>query len=196
MRSSTSRASSQLRERSGSQRRVTASRKWSDRGALERESRDLYERGDECFEPARSARISQNGALVSGTIRVTNNGQVIQFIPSSQWQPGALVQIFLTSAAQSVSGLNVNNYQASFTTGSDASTTAPTLVATSGHSGINVPTNVVIDFAFNEPLDPTALLPDTVDCSQNGVWFQTGVSVINGGTVLQVTPRCRWQQTP
>ena len=134
--------------------------------------------------------VSQNGALVSGTIRVTNNGQVIQFIPSSQWQPGALVQIFLTSAAQSVSGLNVNNYQASFTTGSDASTTAPTLVATNPVTQvINVPTNVVIDFAFNEPLDPTALLPDTVDCSQNGVWFQTGVSVINGGTVLQVTPR-------
>lgn len=99
-------------------------------------------------------QVSQNGALVSGTTQVTDNGQVVQFTPSAQWQPSALVQVFLTSGAQSLSGASVNNYQASFTTASDPSTTAPTLVSTSPANQVStVPTNVVIDFAFNEPLD-------------------------------------------
>ncbi|MGB6803713.1 MAG: Ig-like domain-containing protein, partial [Candidatus Sulfotelmatobacter sp.] len=135
-------------------------------------------------------QVSQNGALVSGTTQVTDNGQVVQFTPSAQWQPSALVQVFLTSGAQSLSGASVNNYQASFTTASDPSTTAPTLVSTSPANQVStVPTNVVIDFAFNEPLDPTALTPATVSCSQNGTWFQTGVSLLDGGTLLQVAPR-------
>ncbi|MFZ1169447.1 MAG: Ig-like domain-containing protein, partial [Candidatus Sulfotelmatobacter sp.] len=135
-------------------------------------------------------QVSQNGALVSGTTQVTDNGQVVQFTPSAQWQPSALVQVFLTSGAQSLSGASVNNYQASFTTTSDPSTTAPTLVSTSpANQVITVPTNVVIDFAFNEPLDPTALTPASVTCSQNGTWFQAGVSLLNGGTLLQVAPR-------
>jgi RHS repeat-associated protein len=135
-------------------------------------------------------QVSQNGASVSGTTQVTENGQVIQFTPLTQWQPGALVQVFLSPAAQSASGISVSNYQSSFTTLLDTSTTPPVLIATNPVTQVNgVPTNVVIDFAFNEALDPNGLLPDTVTCSQNGVWFQTGVSLLNGGTLLQVTPR-------
>jgi RHS repeat-associated protein len=135
-------------------------------------------------------QVSQNGAAVSGTTQATENGQVIQFTPSTPWQPGALVQVFLSPAAQSASGISVSNYQSSFTTLPDTSTTPPVLIATNPVAQVNVvPTNVVIDFAFNEALDPNALLPDTVNCSQTGVWFQTGVSLLNGGTILQVTPR-------
>ena len=135
-------------------------------------------------------QVSQNGTLVSGTTQVTENGQVIQFTPLTQWQPGTLVQVFLSSSAQSTSGLSLNNYQSSFTTLPDTSTTPPVLTGTNPASQVNgVPTNVVMDFAFNEALNPAALLPDTVDCTQNGVWFQTGVTLLTGGTVLQVTPR-------
>ena len=134
--------------------------------------------------------VSQNGALVSGTVSVIDNGQVVQFTPATQWLPGALIQVFVTSAAQSVSGYNLGTYPSSFRTAPDASATAPTLVSTSPASQVTgVPTNVVIGFSFNEPLDPTALLADTVTCSQNGVWFQIGVSLLNGGTMLQVAPR-------
>jgi len=42
--------------------------------------------------------------------------------------------------------------------GSKRNTNAPVLVSNeSGYSGERCATNVVIDFAFNEPLDPTAL---------------------------------------
>jgi RHS repeat-associated protein len=136
--------------------------------------------------------VSQNGVLVSGTTQVTDNGQVVQFTPSTQWQPSALVQVFLTTAAQSLNGTSVNNYQASFTTVPNASTTAPVLVSTNPVSQVTgVPTNVVIDFAFNEALNPTALTPETVVCSQNGTWLQTGVLVLDGGALLQVTPKLR-----
>jgi YD repeat-containing protein len=135
-------------------------------------------------------QVSQNGVLVAGTTQVTDNGQVVQFTPSAPLQSSALVQVFLTSAAQSAGGVSVNNYQASFTTAPNASATAPMVVSTSPANQVaGVSTAVVIDFAFNEPLDPNALLPDTVVCSQNGTWFQTGVSLLDGATLLQVTPR-------
>ncbi len=134
--------------------------------------------------------VSQNGVLVTGTTQVTENGQVVQFTPSSQWQPSALVQVFLTSAAQSVTGLSAASYQGSFTTVPNTSTTAPSLVGTNpANNASNVPTNTVMDFSFNEPLDPTALLPGTVTCNQNGIWIQTAVAVMNSGLLLQVTPR-------
>ncbi|MFZ1156261.1 MAG: Ig-like domain-containing protein, partial [Candidatus Sulfotelmatobacter sp.] len=135
-------------------------------------------------------QVSQNGALVSGTTQVTENGQVVQFTPSTSWQPSALVQVFLTPTAQSLAGNSASNYQASFTTIPNPSTTAPVLVATNPVTLANaVPTNVVVDFAFNEALDPTALTSETVTCFQNGNWFQTGLSLLDGGTLLQVTPR-------
>jgi RHS repeat-associated protein len=134
--------------------------------------------------------VSQNGTLVSGTTQVTDNGQVVQFTPSTQWQPSALVQVFLTSAAQSLNGNSLNNYEASFTTAPNASTTAPVLVGTNPASQVNgVPTNVVIDFAFNEALNPTALTQTAVSCSQNNTWLQTGIVALDGGALLQVTPR-------
>jgi len=58
-------------------------------------------------------QVSQNGVLVAGTTQVTDNGQVVQFTPSAPLQSSALVQVFLTSAAQSAGGVSVNNYQAS-----------------------------------------------------------------------------------
>ena len=134
--------------------------------------------------------VSQNGVLVTGATQVLDNGQVVQFTPSGNWQPGAVVQVFLGSQAQSTSGLNLNNYQASFTIAPNPNTTAPTVVATNPVTQVTgVPTNVVIDFAFSEPINPTTLLPDTVACSENGVWFQTGLSVIDNGMLLQVAPR-------
>jgi RHS repeat-associated protein len=134
-------------------------------------------------------QISQNGTSVSGTTQVTENGQVVQFTPTTPWLPSAYVQVFLSSSAQSASGINMGNYQASFTTATNASTTPPMVIGTNPASQVNgAPTNSVLDFAFNEPIDPS-LQPDTVTCFQNGIWLQTGVSVGNGGAMLQITPR-------
>ena len=134
--------------------------------------------------------VSQNGVIVSGTTQVSDNGQVLQFFPSSSWLPSAVVQVFLDSSAQSVSGINLNAYQSSFTTGPNSSTTVPTQVATNPPNGQTlVPTNEVMDFAFNVPLDPNTLTADAVVCYQNGIWFQNDVGLIDGGTIIQIAPR-------
>lgn len=138
--------------------------------------------------------VSQNGALVSGTTQVTDNGQVVQFTPSASLQPNVLVQVFLTPTAVSVAGLSVNNYQSSFTTVPNASTAVPIQVSSNpANSALNIPTNVVIDVGFNVPLDPTTLTAETVLCNQNGVWFQSDISLVNGGSVIQVVPRSQLQ---
>lgn len=134
--------------------------------------------------------VSQNGVIVGGTTQVSDNGQVVQFFPSSSWLPSAVVQVFLDSSAQSVSGINLNAYQSSFTTAPNYSTTTPTLVATNPLNGQTlVPTNEVMDFAFNIPLDPNTLTADAMVCYQNGTWFQSDVGLIDGGTIIQIAPR-------
>jgi RHS repeat-associated protein len=133
--------------------------------------------------------VAQNGVLVSGTTQVTDNGQVVQFVPSAPFQPNQVVQVFLDSTAQSTSGVNMNNYQSSFTTAPNSSTIAPAVIATNPAGGSSVPTNVTMDLAFNVPLDPTTLTDTTILCYQNGSWLQSAVSLVYGGTVIQVVPR-------
>src|SRR5262249_7424096 len=72
--------------------------------------------------------VSQNGSLVNGSIQVTGNGQVIQFLPAAPWQNNALIQVFLDNSARDLSSNALNNYQGSFRTVSDTSTTAPVVV--------------------------------------------------------------------
>ena len=134
--------------------------------------------------------VAQNGILVNGTTQVTDNGQVVQFLPSTSFLANQQVLVYLDSTAQSASGVNMNSYQSSFSTQANNSSVAATQVSTSpANSALNVPTNVVIDMAFNEPLDPATLTPTTVLCYQNSAWFQSEVSLVNGGTVVQVVPR-------
>jgi RHS repeat-associated protein len=137
-----------------------------------------------------AVHVSQNGVLVSGTTQVTDNGQVVQFTPSAQWQSGAVIQVFLDSTAVDMDGVAAANYQSSFTTAANNSATAPALLSSNPPYGATgVPTNVVIDMAYNQPLDPATLSASSVACYQNNVWFQDSFSLLNGGTLLQVVPR-------
>jgi RHS repeat-associated protein len=137
-----------------------------------------------------AVHVSQNGVLVNGTTQVTDNGQVVQFTPSAQWLPGAAIQAFLDSTALDLDGVAAANYQGSFATVPNNSATAPTLLSANPPLGVTgVPTNVVMDMAFNQPLNPATLSASSVACYQNGVWFQSAFSLLNGGTLLQVVPR-------
>ena len=134
--------------------------------------------------------VAQNGVLVSGTTQVTDNGQVVQFTPAAPFQANALTQVFVTSGAQNTSGVSLNSYQSSFTTLPDTTTLVPTQIGSNPpNASVGVPTNVAIDIGFNAALDSTTLGPTTVLCYQNNVWFQSEVSLVNGGTVIQVVPR-------
>ena len=138
--------------------------------------------------------VSQNGSLVSGTLQVSDGGQVVQFSPSAPFPPSALVQVYVTSSAQSATGVGINNYQSSFTVAADTSTTASSIVSSNpANSTSGAPTNVVVDIGFSVPLDPNSLSATSVLCNQNNVWFQSEISLIDGGTVIQAVPRATLQ---
>jgi RHS repeat-associated protein len=134
--------------------------------------------------------VAQNGVLVSGTTQVTDNGQVVQFLPSAPFPANQVVQVFLDSTAQSASGVNINSYQSSFTTAASTATAPPSQIASNpNYAAGNVPTNVVMDVQFDVPLDPATLTDTSILCYQNGTWFQNAVSLVEGGTVIQIVPR-------
>ncbi len=134
--------------------------------------------------------ISQNGVLVTGTTQVTNNSQVVQFTPSSSWQKGALIQVWLDSSALDLAGNPLYSYQGSFSTSVDTTNIAPQLIGSSPADGSNpVPTNMKLDLQFNEPVDANKLTDTSVQCFQNGIWTQIGLLVEGDGSRLQVVPR-------
>jgi len=137
-----------------------------------------------------AVHISQNGVLVDGAIQITDNAQVVQFTPAAPLQPNTPVQVVLDSTAMDLDGNSATTYQGSFTTVPDPNITAPTLVSTSPPSSTaGVPTNVVMDVSFNEPLDPSSIGPGVVACYLNQTWFETATNIVYGGNVLQIVPR-------
>src|SRR5260370_42476312 len=75
--------------------------------------------------------VSQNGALVSGTVQVTDNGQTIQFTPSGPFQNNALSQVFLDSTAVDSDGESLTNFQGALTTAAKTSEVGASVVNTS-----------------------------------------------------------------
>jgi hypothetical protein len=142
--------------------------------------------------------VSQNGVLASGTTQVSDSGQVVVFAPSAPWQNNALIQVFLDGTAQDVDGNSLSTYQGLFRTVPDTSTAAPTVVSTSpANNSFDAPTNGVIDVGFNEPLNPATVNTTTVSLVQNTLGPNTccsfavvpsTVSLLNGGTVVRITP--------
>jgi len=134
--------------------------------------------------------VSQDGVLASGTVQVTDNGQVVQFTPSAPWQSGALIQVFLDATAQDAAGNSLSAYQGSFTTAVDTSTLAPGLVSTNPVSGASeIPTNVVVDVGFNEALSAATVDSSSVYMTQaDGTAVPGAVSLIGDGTVIQIAP--------
>lgn len=138
--------------------------------------------------------VSQNGALVSGTTQISDGGQVIQFTPSSPWVNNALVQVFLDSTVQDVDGRGFfGSYEGTFTTVADTSTTPPAVTGTSLDSAAGaVPTNAPVLIGFNEALNPATVNTTTVQLQNQMVFpfvtIPSAVSLVGGGTVIQLTP--------
>ena len=75
--------------------------------------------------------LSQNGVLVEGALSVSGGGTAIHFNPAANLAPGALVQVFITSAATDTFGNALFDYSGSFTVVADPTAAAPTIVRSS-----------------------------------------------------------------
>jgi len=131
--------------------------------------------------------VSQNGVLVAGTAQVTDGGQTIQFIPSLPFAYNAVIQVFLDNTALDVDGSSLTSYQGSFTTIANPSTTAPSIVGTNPVFASGIPTNIVIDIGFNQALN-AATVNTTNVILQSGTVIPSTVSLLSGGTVIQIRP--------
>jgi len=147
-----------------------------------------------------SLNVSQNGALIAGTVSMSGNNQVVTFTPTSPFTPSAFVQVFFSSAAQDTFGNPLNNFQYSFTVLSAiSSATPPTIIAAVPFNGAGngnygsyngVPTNSPIDIEFSKPIDPTTV--NTTNfvlafCGSNGQVVGTTVA-LRTPTTVRITP--------
>ncbi len=129
--------------------------------------------------------ISQNGQAVNGTVQLIDNGQTIVFTPSSTWQYGALIQVFLDATAEDADGSRMTAYAGQFTIASDPTTTAPTAVNLSPASGAsNVPLNANIDIGFTSPI--AAATVNATNVFLNGPGGRAAVTVSQDATGTRV----------
>jgi len=133
--------------------------------------------------------ISQNGQEASGTVQLVDNGQTIVFTPSSAWQYGALIQVFLDATAEATDGSRMSAYQGQFTIVSDPATAAPAAVSVSPASGAqNVPLNANIDIGFSLPIDATTVIASNVFLNGPSGGAAVTLSQDQTGTRVMMTP--------
>jgi hypothetical protein len=132
-----------------------------------------------------SLRISQNGVLVSGAIAVTGNNQAIQFTPGSNFNFGAVVQIYMDTTVADMNGVPLSAvYNSSFTIAPDPATTGPSPVAANPnpqYNATNVFTNVIPQVAFDQPLLLSTVNGTTVTLLLNN---SPATSVVGSVTLL------------
>ena len=141
---------------------------------------------------AGALHVSQNGVLTPGTLTVRDNGQTIQFVPSTPWQKNAFIQVFLDSTALDSDGNTVNSYQGSFRTVVDTTTIPPLIVSVSPlNNGTNfAPLNPVVEWQYNEPLNPNTVNTNTVLLQNNntGQFVAGTVTLDASGTFIRFVP--------
>src|SRR5579864_7854457 len=143
---------------------------------------------------AGALHVVQNGVVVSGTVQVRDGGQTIEFTPALPWQFNAVVEVNLDATALDVDGQTLNNYQGTFHTMLNLTTTAPALVATNPANGSSgAPTNTVIEAAFNVPLNAATVNGSTVVLNSSpslstSTIVPSTVSLLSGGTIIQIVP--------
>ena len=130
---------------------------------------------------AGALNVTDNGVPVSGSVQVFSNGQAIEFKPATAFNPGDLIQVFLSPAALSSTNAPVSSFSGSFTLAGSIATTAAVVTAVNPLPGANVPLNAVIQVQYNQPL-----LASTVTC--NGELGSVRFYEYVTGTAL--TPTC------
>ncbi|MCP5011903.1 MAG: Ig-like domain-containing protein, partial [Aestuariibacter sp.] len=137
-------------------------------------------------------RVSQDGVLVSGSILVSGDAQVITFTPDQPWAAGSTIQVFAQSGIQNLNGVALYAHQSLFRTVADETTSALQVIASSGRSGL--PSNAILGLLFNKPLDPLSVDTSSVkvyDSTQGG-YVSADISLSSNNRVLELSTLAGW----
>jgi large repetitive protein len=138
-----------------------------------------------------AVHVAQNGQLVTGTVQLADNGETIEFAPSSPWQNGALVEIFLDATALGTNGNAVTAYKGQFSIVADPATTTPVVVNYSpGYYVQNVPLNALVDIGYNVPLSAATVNATNVYMYGNseGANIPAALALDSTGTRITIIP--------
>lgn len=128
------------------------------------------------------------GSTTSVSGAVTYIGLVASFTPATSLAPSATYTATITTGAKDLAGNALaSNYVWSFTTGSSADNTSPTVTSTvpvSGAQGVTIGSNFIA--TFSEPMDPVTITTATFTLQQ-GATPVSGTVTYNG-TTANFTP--------
>ena len=137
-----------------------------------------------------SVHVSQNGVLLNGSLAFSANNQAITFTPASNFAPGALIQVWFTSAAQDTSGNALYDYYMSFTTAADLSAVPLSIsTRTCTYCG-TTPQNLTLEVVFTKPVNPATVTSSSFFVKDNNNTNPVNgvISFFDGNRGIRFTP--------
>jgi hypothetical protein len=137
--------------------------------------------------------VAQNGVLISGNPTLTADLRGIKWTPSSNYQAGATIEVYLTATATDTSGNPATAYKFTFTTASSQAG-APMEVSTypSRYTTNIAFTNPVVEVQFSKPLNLATVTSATFVVTQGsgpgGTVIPGVLSLVNNNTEIRFTP--------
>ena len=140
---------------------------------------------------AAALHVTDNGAVISGSVQLFSNGQAIEFTPSAPFNPGDLIQVFLGPGALSADGVALSSFSGQFTiAGSPTKTAAVVQAVNPFPSETSVPLNAVIQIAYNQPLLASTINSTNVVLYQysTSTFLTPTLSLSANGQVINIKP--------
>src|SRR5579864_5518137 len=137
------------------------------------------------FSPGASSSI-----LLPGTITVSADAKTASFVPSSPLLADTAYSLRATTGITDLEGHTLSGGTTwSFTTGTSASTSGPTVMSISPENGvIGVSVNTKIDVVASVALSPASVGSSSITVSAGGTAVSGSVTLGSSGTTLTFTP--------
>jgi methionine-rich copper-binding protein CopC len=135
--------------------------------------------------------VTDNGVVVSGGgVQLFSNGQAIEFTPPAPFGAGDVIQVTLTSAALSASGVGLSGFSGQFTVaGSPANTSATVEAVNPFYAATGVPLNTTtLQVQYDQPLLASTVNTTNVTLYQysTGSYPTITPTLVDGGEVINI----------
>ncbi|HSZ60871.1 MAG TPA: Ig-like domain-containing protein [Terriglobales bacterium] len=135
--------------------------------------------------------VTDNGVVVSGTVQLFSNAQAILFTPAAPFNPGDIIQVFLSSAVLSTDNVPLSSFSGQFTIAGSLDTAATAQAVNPPNSGTPAPAplNTIIQVEYNQALKASTLNNTSVTLYQysTGTYLTPTISLV-GTQVINIAP--------